>query len=71
MITNSTFSNDQETMELIDRYLLEQLDEIELKQFQDRMEQDFNLRSLVLDQNQAITNAQTIIYPQLHFNRYS
>jgi len=54
MITNSTFSNDQETMELIDRYLLEQLDEIELKQFQDRMEQDFNLRSLVLDQKQEM-----------------
>lgn len=54
MITNSTFSNDQETMELIDRYLLEQLDEIELKQFQDRMEQDFNLRSLVLEQKQEM-----------------
>lgn len=52
MTTENTFSNNQETMELIDRFLLEQLEQDELQQFHDRMEQDLGFRTLVLEQRQ-------------------
>ena len=54
MTTDNTFFKEQETMELIDRYLLEQLDQEELRQFHERMEQDLEFRTLVMEQRQQM-----------------
>lgn len=54
MATNNNFEKDQATMEMIDRYLLEQLDQKELQQFHKQMEQDLNFRTLVLEQKQQM-----------------
>lgn len=54
MTTYSAFSNDQETMELIDRYLLDQLDQNELIRFHEQMEQNSDFRKLVLEQKQEM-----------------
>lgn len=54
MTTYSAFSKDQETMELIDRYLLDQLDQNELNQFYERMEQNSDFRKLVMEQKQEM-----------------
>lgn len=54
MATRNNFQTNQETMEWIDRYLLEQLDQDELRQFHKQMEEDIDFRTLVMNQKQEM-----------------